>query len=131
MGVQKTVSETEDASSLADKPKRRLRSTVAISLGFLGAIAVRQWSSEATRIQMALYTACIILPLFFGFWANVKRRRFWAAIAAVMGIHAFVLYTIRFSFPFRTILTIVPMVLVEAFAMFFLMAKLLGDGEPD
>jgi hypothetical protein len=131
VNMQKSANEAEGTTDSGDKLKKRLRSTVAISLGFFGAIAVRQWSPEAARIQMALYTACVVLPLFFGLWANVTRGRFWAGMAAVLGIHILVLYAIRSTFPFRTILQIIPLILIEAFAMFFFMAKLLDDKKND
>jgi len=76
---------------------------------------------------MGLYSAMVLLPLLFGLWADRHRRGYKLGGGLVLFSHACLLYGIRSVFPFKTVLTIIPIALIESVILAALMLKLLGD----
>jgi hypothetical protein len=85
------------------------------------------WPQYAAVIQMTLYTIMVFGPLFLSLWSERNRRAFWVGMSSAIVAHGLFLYMIRLTFPFRTILIVIPIVLVEASVMFVAMDKILGD----
>jgi hypothetical protein len=75
---------------------------------------------------MFLYTVMVLAPLSLGTWLERNRDRFWRAAMIAIILHGTVLYSIRNLFPFRSILTIVPIALLEASGLFMLMLWVVG-----
>lgn len=94
--------------------------------GLAGAAAVGQWADHATAIQMMLYSIMVLGPLGIGLWSDRHESRFWAAVFSALVLHCLFLLAIQRSFPFRTILVIVPVALAEATILCVLMLKILG-----
>jgi len=109
--------------------KKRAKSLLGIVLGMAGAGAVDAWPSHAAPIQIALYTVLVFLPLAFATWGDRRHRRFWTWAAVAVILHCGILYVIRSIFPFGSILTIIPLVLIEFVILFVLMLKLTGQDE--
>jgi hypothetical protein len=110
--------------------KRQVRAVIACACGAVAFIAVQEWPAEATQVQMALYTSFAFGPLFFGLSSSLKRPRFWYWMFAMLGLHIVILYMIRQEFPFRSVLAIIPIAVVECCGIFVLMSKLLGSADP-
>ncbi len=94
-------------------------------IGLAGAAAVAVWPQHVVPIQMALYTMIIFGPLALGLWSDRRRNGFWTGVLLLLVLHGFGLYFARTMFPFRTILAVIPMALVEATAMLILMLRYL------
>ena len=113
--------------------ENRTKGFLWILLGGACAASVGVWPAHAGLIQMALYTVAVFGPLVLATWGDRHQRRFgtWMALAIIL--HCGVLYLIRSIFPFRTILSIIPLVLIEFVILFILMLKVTGqsDAEPD
>lgn len=105
----------------------------AIRLG-MGAIALitvaaeGHWRSFAGPIQMAMYTAMTVGLVLVGFWSDRRRPRFPIAVCSILAAHCGVLFAIRGIFPFRTVLTIVPLALIEGVLLASLLLKMLEYG---
>ena len=108
--------------------KKHIVGLFGLIVGLAAAASVDQWPRYAAPIQMALYTAMVLVPLLLGLWRDRGRRGFLAGISLVLVLHVFLLYLLRSAFPFRTILVIIPMVLIEGVVMFILMLKILRNG---
>jgi hypothetical protein len=104
-------------------------SCTAIGLGFV--VAESLWPQYRIALQMALYSFFIFGPLFLGLWPDRKRTNFWAGMVFMLSLHSVLLYAVRSIFPFRNVLTIIPIALVEACVMFLLMLKILGDPDTE
>ncbi len=76
---------------------------------------------------MVLYTIMVFGSLFLHFWSERNRRAFWICISAALVVHGLFLYVIRSIFPFRSVLIVVPIALVEASVIFVAIDKILGD----
>lgn len=107
--------------------KKRGRAVLGAVAGLAVLTALGEWPSQAALIQMALYTSFVLVPLFLGLWPGRHRDRFWPGIAAAVALHFVFLYSIRAMFPFSTILTMIPIALIEFTILVVLMLKLLGD----
>lgn len=97
------------------------------TIGLAAFLSVSLWPQYMTPIQMALYTTFVFGPLFLGLWAERHRLVFWIGILLTLALHGMLLYSIRSMFPFRTVLVVIPIALVESSVMFILMLKALGD----
>jgi len=106
---------------------KTLKMLLGASLGVAGAAAVSRWPNHAVLLQMSLYSAMILLPLSFFFWTDRHRPRFWMGTALILLLHAMLLLGIHSMFPFRTILVVLPILLIEGILLAILMIKLLGD----
>jgi hypothetical protein len=105
--------------------------TSAIVTGVSGGLAIHHWSEYAAFIEMALYSMAIVLIFLFSFWTDRRRPRFWIGTSIVLLLHGVALFFIRSYFPFRTILTVVPMLFAEAIVLIIIMLRVLGDDEPE
>lgn len=120
--------EGRQTTKAAGKRKRHLSGMLGLVVGLAAAASVGHWPLQAAPIQMALYTALVFGPLLLGMWPDRDRRGFLTGLSLMFLLHAILLYFIRSAFPFRTILVIIPMVVIEGIIMFVLMLKILGDG---
>jgi threonine/homoserine efflux transporter RhtA len=78
---------------------------------------------------MALYTFFVFGPLALALWSSRRQRNFWIGASLLIAAHAVVLYIIRSIFPFRSVLIVIPIALVEACALYLIMLKMIGTGE--
>jgi threonine/homoserine efflux transporter RhtA len=78
---------------------------------------------------MALYTFFVFGPLALALWSSRRQRNFWIGASLLIATHAVVLYIIRSIFPFRSVLIVIPIALVEACALYLIMLKMIGTGE--
>ena len=106
--------------------KKYARIAFGILTGLFGAIAVGQWPKYASAIQMLLYTVLVLGLMLISFWSDRGRARFWRAIGLVLLLHFALLFSIRSLFPFRTILVIIPIAIVEAIFASTLFLKTVG-----
>jgi hypothetical protein len=100
----------------------------AATVGLIGAVAAGHWKNFAAPIQMALYTAMTVGLVLVGFWSDRKRPRFPIAICLMLAAHGAVLFAIRGIFPFRTILAIGPLAIMEGIALAILLLNILEYG---
>ena len=101
----------------------------AAAVGLIGAAAAGYWKNSTGPIQMAVYTAMTVGLVLVGFWSDRRRPRFPIAICSILVAHCVALFAIRGIFPFRTILTIVPLALIEGVLLAGLLLKILAYGE--
>ena len=69
------------------------------------------------------------LESIFGFRSDRSRGRFFLSVLSILVLHCVALLLIRTVFPFRSILTIIPIALGECIVLAALMLKILGDDE--
>jgi predicted MFS family arabinose efflux permease len=72
-----------------------------------------------------MYSVMTVGLLLVGFWSDRQRSGFAIAICSMLAAHCAFLFAIRGLFPFRTILTIVPVALMEGAILAILMLKIL------
>lgn len=94
------------------------------AVGLAAAVAEQQWSGQAIHVQITLYSVFVLLPLLLGLWKHRHQPRFWSGILLLFASHALFLFLIRSICPFRSILTIIPLILMEATIAFILMLKM-------
>ena len=107
--------------------KNTLRAVVGI-LSVAAALGVGRWPEHATYIQMTFYSALILGLLLSGLWRDRNHPRFWKGILLIVVFHFIFLYLIRSMFPFRTVLAIVPVLIMEGIFGFTFMLLRLGYG---
>jgi hypothetical protein len=93
--------------------KKYVAMIFATVTGFVGAAAAGQWPDYASLIQMVLYSVIVLGLLFISFWSHRGRRKFWKGIALVALLHVVFLILMRSLFPFKTILIVLPMAIIE------------------
>jgi hypothetical protein len=108
-----------------DKSSSSLKITGG-ALGVIGAASVGHWPDHAVPLQMTLYSAMVLIPFLFGFWKDRHRANFWAGVGLLTLLHCATLMLIHSYFPFRTILLILPIVLIEGTILAIVMLKSLG-----
>jgi hypothetical protein len=115
----------------AERSKNGKRLVAVISVAIAAACfwSIDLWPERTALIQMTLYTYFVFGPLTLGLWSSRDRPRFWTGALLVCGVHGLVLYLIRSIFPFKSVLIIVPISLVEAAAMYMFMLKVIGDAD--
>jgi hypothetical protein len=96
------------------------------TIGVIGAASVGHWPDHAVPLQMTLYSAMVLIPFFFGFWKDRHRTNFWTTVGLLILLHCVILILIHSYFPFRTILFIIPIVLIEGTILAIGMLKSLG-----
>jgi hypothetical protein len=106
---------------------KNLKVVLACFLGLAGAMSVDHWPNHAATLQMILYSAMILFPILFFFWSDKHRPNYWLGMTLIVLVHSIILFGIRSYFPFRTILIILPLLLLEGLALATMMIKLLGD----
>jgi hypothetical protein len=94
--------------------------------GLVGEESVYHWPNYAAQIQMLLYTVIVLGSLLIGFWADRGREKVWKGICVVVLLHVALLVSIRSLFPFKTILAIIPMAIMEGTIAATLFLKLVG-----
>jgi hypothetical protein len=109
----------------ADKSNKSLK-IIGVAVGLAGAASVGQWPSHAVPLQMMLYSAMVLIPFPFGFWKDRYRANFWTGVSLLILLHCASLLLIHSYFPFRTILLILPIVLIEGVILAIVMLKSLG-----
>lgn len=107
--------------------RKQLLAICSIVVGVSCAAAVDRWPEFAVPIEMLLYTSFVFVPLFLGMWSERHRRTFWISMLLAAIAHGLLLYAIRSTFPFRTVLIIIPFALLEAVVIFAVMDKVLRD----
>ncbi|MGA2675126.1 MAG: hypothetical protein ABSE99_18065 [Terracidiphilus sp.] len=107
--------------------KKHFVTIFCIIVGGSSVLAVGVWPQYAAVIQMTLYTIMVFVPVFLGLWPERNRRVFWGSMSSAIIMHGLFLYMIRSTFPFRTILVVIPIVLIEASVIYVAMDKVLGD----
>jgi hypothetical protein len=108
---------------------KRLKAVLACSLGLAGAMSVDRWPNHAAALQMILYSAIALLPLLFFFWPDKHRKHYWLGMGLIALLHSIILFLIHPYFPFRTILLVLPILLMEGIGLAIMMIKILGDEE--
>ncbi|MDW5264240.1 MULTISPECIES: hypothetical protein [Acidobacteriaceae] len=108
-----------------DKSNKSLKITGG-AIGVIGAVSVGQWPDHAVPFQMALYSGMVLIPFLFGFWKDRHRANFWTGVGLLILLHCVTLILIHSYFPFRTILLILPIVLIEGTILAIVMLKSLG-----
>ena len=98
---------------------------MAIGVGIGGAAAVRHWPSHALPFQMTVFSVMSVCPLIFGLWPERNQRRFKIGLLIILFVHALFLLEIKSFFPFKTILVVIPIALVESVLLFIIMLKAL------
>lgn len=106
---------------------KTLFSVIGMMLGVSAAAAVHEWPEHATPIQMTLYSLAFVLILLPAFWDDRHHPRYVAAMSAALVIHVVILFFIRPLFPFKTILTVVPLLIVEAMILVGTIIKVRGE----
>jgi hypothetical protein len=96
-------------------------------VGGASALAVDYWPHYATIIQMSLFTIMVFGPLLLGLWPQRTSRFFWMTMSAAVIAHGAFLYAIRETFPFSTVLIVVPIALLEAATLFVAIDKVFGN----
>jgi hypothetical protein len=110
--------------------KKQLITIFCVIVGASSALAVGYWPRYAAGIQMMLYTIMVFGPLFLGLWSERNRRTFWIGMSSAVVVHGLFLYAIRSTFPFSTVLVVIPVALVEAALIFVIIDKVPGGGDP-
>lgn len=100
---------------------------LCILVGGSSFLGVNYWPRYASVFEMALYTFMVFGPLFLGLWSERNRRIFWVTMSAAIVVHGLFLYMIRATFPFSTVLIVVPIAIAEAAAIFAAMDKIMND----
>lgn len=121
---------SETANEMSDDRRinrKHIIAVCAIVVGLSCAAAVDHWPQFAVPIQMLLFSSFVFVPLFLGLWSERHRRIFWMCISLAVVVHGLLLYFIRSTFPFSTVLIVIPIALVEAVVIFAVMDKVLGD----
>ena len=117
------------AAPKLSKRQKRLRTLVSVSIGGISVLAVIIWPAQKVPIQMAFYSAIVIVPLIFTFWSGWSRGRFWICAFLVLILHAAALLLVRPLFPFRSAWTIVPYAVLESAVLAAAVFKILGEDE--
>lgn len=119
-------------SSLSYKEVMNKKSVAVIGAGILGvsgAAAVHRWPEHSIPIQMTLYSLTLLLILLPAFWADRHHPKYVAAMSSAFFAHLVILLFIRSLFPFKTILEIVPVLIVEAMILTLTIIKVRGERE--
>jgi hypothetical protein len=107
--------------------KNRIR-ICAGALALISAAAAGHWKHLSGPIEMAMYSALTVGLVLVGFWADRRRPRFLIAVCSVLAAHCALLFAIRGIFPFRTILTVYSLAIIEGTALAVLLLKILEYG---
>jgi hypothetical protein len=107
--------------------KKHLITIFCIIVGGSSVFAVSHWPQYTVAIQMTLYTIMALGAPFLHFWSERNRRAFWGVTSLAMIAHGLFLSMIRSSFPFHSVLVVVPIALIEAVGIFVAMDKTLGS----
>jgi hypothetical protein len=127
----KKAEDTVDEDDAGSLNKKRLPMILGSTVGIGCVAAISLWPEYKASIQMVLYTLFVFGPLALGLWPSTNRRVFWIGAFIMFAAHGVVLYVIRSTFPFRSVLVVIPIALVEACAMYMLMLKMLGNEEAE
>jgi hypothetical protein len=100
-------------------------------IGIAGATAVDLWPEHAAPIQMALYSAIVLGVIFSSFWEDRHHPKYLAGMSVLFLLHCICIFFSRSYFPFKTILAIIPMVVMEFIVLMMVMIKIRGDREPE
>ena len=111
----------------SNRSGKTLKIILAVTLGLIGAASVDRWPNHAAFVQIILYSAIIFLPLLFFFWSDRHHPRFWLGVGLIILFHSILIWWLYSSFPFRTILIILPILFIEGSALAMVMIKMLGD----
>ena len=98
------------------------------AIALISVAAAGHWKSFAGPVQMAMYTAMTVGLVLVGFWSDRRRPRFPIAVCSILATHCVVLFALRGVFPFRTIFTIIPLILIECVLLASLLLKILEYG---
>jgi hypothetical protein len=96
------------------------------SVGLAGGASLHRWPGYAVPIEMAMYSIMTLGLVVSGFWSDRRDPRFWWGMSVVLPLHVLLLLMIRASFPFRSILVIVPIALTEGILAAVIILKMLG-----
>jgi len=107
--------------------KKHVRMVIGLSVGVCAAAAEEHWPAGAATIQMGFYSAMCLGPLLIGMWSYWRRADYWIGILVATAAHAAFLYLARSLFPFKSVLAIIPMALLEVAVLFVIVLKTLRD----
>jgi predicted MFS family arabinose efflux permease len=108
------------------------KNAIRLGAGIVALVSVTaegHWKNARGSIQMAMYTALTVGLVLVGFWSDRRRPRFRIAVCSVLVVHCALLFAIKGIFPFHTILTIYPLIIIEATALAALLLKILEYGK--
>jgi hypothetical protein len=98
------------------------------AVGLICAVAAGHWNKLTGPIQMAMHSVLIVGLMLVGIWSDRRHPRFAIAICSMLAVHGLVLFAMRGLFPFSTILTVIPLFMMEGMMLFAVMLKILDVG---
>jgi len=111
--------------------KKHVRMIFGITVGICGAAATDVWPSHLAAAQMMFFSLLSLGAVVIGLWSDRNRPRYLLGMCAVLLLHGAFLYLARSIFPFKTVLVIVPLAIVEAAVMFAIILKILGENQSE
>ena len=75
---------------------------------------------------MALFTVIVLGLLLIGFWSDRRHQGFWRGLGLVALLHSAILISMRSLFPFKTILIVIPLAIIEGVIAATLFLKTVG-----
>lgn len=93
----------------------------------VGCWADYQWPIHRAVFEMAVYSLLVLGLPMIGLRSDRRRPKFTLAVCSMIVAHLFALILFRSIFPFRTVLEIAPLILIEGALLFALALKIL-DG---
>lgn len=107
--------------------KKHKRMILGGAVGLCAAASEGIWPNHVTALQMAFYSIMSLGVAVMGVWSDRRRPRYLTAICTAILIHTVILFLLRTVFPFKTVLTVVPIALLEAVILYAIMLKILGE----
>lgn len=109
--------------------KKHVRMIFGITVGICGAAAADVWPSHAAAAQMTFFSLLSLGAVVIGLWSDRNRPRYLLGMCTALLFHGAFLYLARSIFPFKTVLMVVPVAIIEAAVLFAIMLKILGKDE--
>jgi hypothetical protein len=91
---------------------------------------VSHFPDHAYYIQITLYSAVVVGLLVWGLFSHRNEPGFWSGMSLVVLLHCIFLYLIRPVFPFTSMYSVVPFMLVEAIGGFIVVLRCLERKRP-
>lgn len=101
---------------------------VCVVIGVAAAFAVGQWPDFAGPIEMSLFSAMVLVPSIWGMWSHRSDSKFLIGVSSAILLHIVVLVAMQRVFPFKTILLIIPIALLETSILLTVMLIIFGYG---
>jgi hypothetical membrane protein len=107
--------------------KRHARMILGGAVGLCAAVSEGIWPKHVIALQMAFYSIMSLGVAVIGVWSDRHCPRYPTAICIACLVHGMLLYIVRTVFPFKTVLIVVPIALLEAVILYAAMLKILGE----